>query len=148
MSGLGLGFALHCADVQPQSSRRRGAVSRLPDNVGQALSWQHAPQSIVWMVYARLRRGIQYLQGSSRVVETPTHPSTAPALAPPCTSCRWADRVLAEFFAQGDAEARRGLPVSPLCDRHTTSRPGSQANFIEFVVAPLYAQVGGVWCRV
>ena len=31
-----------------------------------------------------------------------------------------------------------------MCDRDKTSRAGSQINFIEFVVAPLYAQV----CRV
>lgn len=32
-----------------------------------------------------------------------------------------------------------------MCDREKTSRAGSQINFIEFVVAPLYAQVG--WAR-
>jgi hypothetical protein len=29
-----------------------------------------------------------------------------------------------------------------MCDRDKTSRAGSQINFIEFVVAPLFAQVG------
>ncbi len=49
--------------------------------------------------------------------------------------------MLAEFFAQGDRERGAGLAVSPMCDRHTTSRPGSQVNFIEFVVAPLFTMV-------
>ena len=53
----------------------------------------------------------------------------------------WAARVLAEFFAQGDRERREGLPVSPLMDAATTSLPGSQASFIDFVVAPLFHQV-------
>jgi cAMP-specific phosphodiesterase 4 len=51
---------------------------------------------------------------------------------------KWADRVLEEFFAQGDAERAAGLPVSAMCDRGATSRAASQINFIEFVVAPLY----------
>ncbi len=55
--------------------------------------------------------------------------------------CRWANRVLEEFFLQGDQERAQGLPVSPLMDRHTTSLAISQINFIEFVVAPLFHQV-------
>lgn len=54
---------------------------------------------------------------------------------------KWADNVLNEFFRQGDAERQHGLKVSPLCDRDTTSRPGSQINFLEFVIAPLYFHV-------
>lgn len=56
-------------------------------------------------------------------------------------ACRWANRVLEEFFLQGDQERAQGLPVSPLMDRHTTSLAISQINFIEFVVAPLFHQV-------
>jgi hypothetical protein len=54
---------------------------------------------------------------------------------------KWADRVLGEFFAQGDREREAGCPISPMCDRAATSRGGSQVNFIEFVVAPLFAMV-------
>lgn len=49
--------------------------------------------------------------------------------------------MLDEFFRQGDAERQHGLPISPLCDRDTTSRPVSQINFLEFVIAPLYYHV-------
>jgi len=49
----------------------------------------------------------------------------------------WAWRVLDEFFAQGDEERRLGIPVGALNDRKTTSRPGSQHGFINFLVAPL-----------
>ena len=50
----------------------------------------------------------------------------------------WADRCLEEFFAQGDIEKARGLPVSPLCDRETTFRPQSQIGFIKFVILPTF----------
>jgi len=49
----------------------------------------------------------------------------------------WADRVLDEFFAQGDEEKARGLPVGMLNDRDRVNRPGSQHGFIHYMVAPL-----------
>ena len=55
---------------------------------------------------------------------------------------KWAHRVVSEFFAQGDAERGLGLPVSPLNDRHAAaagSFAAGQINFVEFVVAPLFA---------
>ena len=54
----------------------------------------------------------------------------------------WADRVLEEFFLQGDKEAELALPISPLCDRRTTSRPQSQIGFINFIVLPAYELLG------
>jgi len=54
----------------------------------------------------------------------------------------WADLCLEEFFAQGDEEKRRGLDVSPLCDRDTTDLCGSQIGFIKFVVKPMFEVVG------
>ena len=57
---------------------------------------------------------------------------------PHLVSVKWTDRVLEEFFLQGDEEAQLGLPVSPLCDRETTKKPDSQMGFIQFVVKPGY----------
>jgi len=51
---------------------------------------------------------------------------------------QWTDRVLTEFFRQGDKEKEMGLPVSPLCDRETTSRPDSQLGFIEYIIRPSF----------
>jgi len=51
---------------------------------------------------------------------------------------KWTDRCLEEFFRQGDEEKKLSLPVSPLCDRDTTSRADSQIGFIKFVVAPAF----------
>mmetsp|Transcript_28493 Transcript_28493/g.41419 ORF Transcript_28493/g.41419 Transcript_28493/m.41419 type:complete len:589 (+) Transcript_28493:95-1861(+) len=53
----------------------------------------------------------------------------------------WADLVLEEFFAQGDAEMMHGLPVSPLCHRKTTGRAESQIGFTNFVVKPTFEQL-------
>merc|ERR1712087_529841 len=49
----------------------------------------------------------------------------------------WANKVLEEFFQQGDEEARLGVPVQALNDRNKVNRPFSQVGFIEFLVVPL-----------
>jgi cAMP-specific phosphodiesterase 4 len=55
----------------------------------------------------------------------------------PFSICQaWAQRVLDEFFAQGDKEKSLGLPVGMLNDRDKVNRPGSQHGFITLVVAP------------
>ena len=41
---------------------------------------------------------------------------------------QWTDRVMEEFFRQGDLEREQGLEVSPMCDRHSASIEQSQVN--------------------
>lgn len=55
-------------------------------------------------------------------------------------SRKWSYKVCEEFFRQGDYERRLNLPVTPLCDRHSTSIPKIQAGFFKFVVTPLYEE--------
>ncbi|XP_020286140.1 uncharacterized protein LOC109855871 isoform X2 [Pseudomyrmex gracilis] len=55
-------------------------------------------------------------------------------------SKKWSYKVCEEFFRQGDYERRLNLPVTPLCDRHTTSIPKIQAGFFKHVVTPLYVE--------
>lgn len=57
---------------------------------------------------------------------------------PPYIAERWADRILEEFFRQGDKERGAGHVISPLCDSSSTSKPGSQLDFLEFIVIPLF----------
>eukprot|EP00568_Trieres_chinensis_P004841 CAMPEP_0183291906 /NCGR_PEP_ID=MMETSP0160_2-20130417/1157_1 /TAXON_ID=2839 ORGANISM="Odontella Sinensis, Strain Grunow 1884" /NCGR_SAMPLE_ID=MMETSP0160_2 /ASSEMBLY_ACC=CAM_ASM_000250 /LENGTH=524 /DNA_ID=CAMNT_0025452777 /DNA_START=12 /DNA_END=1586 /DNA_ORIENTATION=+ len=54
----------------------------------------------------------------------------------------WTDRCLEEFFRQGDKEKKLGFPVSPLCDRETTSRAEAQIGFIQYVVKPSFEVLG------
>ncbi|XP_046859898.1 calcium/calmodulin-dependent 3',5'-cyclic nucleotide phosphodiesterase 1A-like isoform X2 [Xenia sp. Carnegie-2017] len=60
---------------------------------------------------------------------------------------KWADRVMEEFFEQGDIEKNLGLPLSPLCDRKTTVIPESQVSFINIILAPSLDLCGDVLDR-
>lgn len=53
---------------------------------------------------------------------------------------KWTQRVLDEFWMQGDQERRLGLPISPLCDRVSGIHnvPSTQIGFMNFVVSPMY----------
>ncbi|XP_039286708.1 uncharacterized protein LOC111045382 isoform X3 [Nilaparvata lugens] len=55
-------------------------------------------------------------------------------------SSKWAHKVCEEFFRQGDYERQLNLPVTSLCDRHSTSVPKIQTGFYRFVVAPLFEE--------
>ncbi|CAE7381772.1 Pde9a [Symbiodinium pilosum] len=57
----------------------------------------------------------------------------------------WAEKCLEEFFAQGDQERSRGIPVQFLNDRQKLNRPTSQIGFIEFMIAPLFAAQIWLW---
>jgi len=61
---------------------------------------------------------------------------------PKYLSLQWTDRILDEFFRQGDQEKDMKLPVSPLCDRNTTSRPDSQMGFINYIIRPSFELLG------
>lgn len=53
----------------------------------------------------------------------------------------WAEKVVEEFFKQGDIERELGISISFLCDRHTVSLPQSQIGFIEGIVNPLFSVI-------
>ncbi len=40
----------------------------------------------------------------------------------------WVERIMEEFFRQGDKERDQGLDISPMCDRHNASIEKSQAR--------------------
>merc|ERR1712046_88634 len=56
----------------------------------------------------------------------------------------WADRVLEEFFAQGDKEREAHMPISPLCDRVTVSKAKSQIGFVNFIVRPMFQGLSSI----
>ena len=41
---------------------------------------------------------------------------------------QWTDRIIQEFFEQGDLERDLGLDISPMCDRHTATVEKSQVS--------------------
>lgn len=53
----------------------------------------------------------------------------------------WAIMVQEEFFAQGDKEKEKNLPVSPFMDRDKPALPRMQINFIEYLVQPLFSSL-------
>ena len=54
----------------------------------------------------------------------------------------WINRVMSEFFRQGEKERSKGLDISTLCDRSNADLPMSQVNFINYIVEPLWTYVG------
>ena len=54
---------------------------------------------------------------------------------------QWVEKVMGEFWVQGDKEKQLGIPVSFLCDRKTTKVPNSQIGFMDGIVLPLLTTV-------
>jgi len=54
---------------------------------------------------------------------------------------RWVDKVMGEFWNQGDREKEIKLPISFLCDRNTTSVFKAQLGFIDGIVFPLLTTI-------
>ena len=50
----------------------------------------------------------------------------------------WGKRVMREYWAQGEREKRRNLPIGPLNDRSKVDFYGAQGWFIENQVTPLF----------
>jgi len=53
---------------------------------------------------------------------------------------RWAKNIAAEFYDQGDVEARLKLDISPFMDRsrHMSDFAKGQSSFISFVIEPMF----------
>ncbi|KAJ8359796.1 hypothetical protein SKAU_G00163210 [Synaphobranchus kaupii] len=55
---------------------------------------------------------------------------------------QWTDRIMEEFFSQGDRERDRGMEISPMCDKQNASVEKSQVGFIDYIVHPLWETWG------
>ena len=53
---------------------------------------------------------------------------------------RWTERVMKEFWMQGDKEASLGLPISAFMDRKQPQVQTCQIGFINVLVKPLYVE--------
>ena len=60
---------------------------------------------------------------------------------------KWANRIAEEFYLQGEAEARMGLPISPFMDRrkHDTDFHKGQVSFMNYIVCPLFDSISEVF---
>lgn len=56
---------------------------------------------------------------------------------------KWSNLVMEEFFAQGDIEKDKGVPISMFCDRFLTDVPKAQAGFLRNICIPLIE----IWCN-
>ena len=57
------------------------------------------------------------------------------------TYLKWTEKVMEEFWNQGDKEKALHLPISFLCDRNTVNIPKSQIGFMEGICSPLISTV-------
>jgi len=81
----------------------------------------------------------------STALEWLTHAADVSSTTKPAEiSHRWTDCVVREFFVQGDRERALGLPLSPLCDRHTVSKATSQVGFVNFIVRPMFQATASI----
>ncbi|XP_024049992.2 cAMP-specific 3',5'-cyclic phosphodiesterase 4C isoform X2 [Terrapene carolina triunguis] len=51
---------------------------------------------------------------------------------------QWTDRIMVEFFHQGDREREKGMEISPMCDKLSASVEKSQVGFIDYIAHPLW----------
>jgi len=50
---------------------------------------------------------------------------------------QWTERIMQEFFRQGDLEREQGLEISPMCDRNNASVEQSQVrNALPGLIVP------------
>lgn len=53
----------------------------------------------------------------------------------------WAERVMKEFWIQGDLEKEKKMPVSYLCDRNIFTVAKAQIGFIDGIVLPFFKSI-------
>ena len=46
---------------------------------------------------------------------------------------QWVDRIMEEFFRQGDREREIGMEISPMCDRYNATIEKSQVTYVFLV---------------
>ena len=51
---------------------------------------------------------------------------------------KWNNAIIDEFYQQGDEELRRGMAISPLCDRREPRVAQVQCGFIDLIVRPVF----------
>jgi len=121
---LGTDLALHFSkledikDLKPQGRRSSMKIQEKDSNVNNDTIFT----SYSWKV-------MSFLMHMADICNTAKRRST---------SVRWTNRLLSEFFKQGDKEKEMGLPISPLCDRDDTPLASSQLKFMNNFIRPSF----------
>ncbi|CAK0861549.1 unnamed protein product [Prorocentrum cordatum] len=137
-----------CVNIQKYMRRGLVAMVLATDMSGHAKHVQKLHEiggdEEAWLTVAPEGQEEEFVERKLFLLETVLH---AADLSSPCRPrsimLGWTQRVLAEFWSQGDEEIRLGLPVSPLCDRQAglATVPKGQLGFLQFVVQPFYTQI-------
>ena len=53
---------------------------------------------------------------------------------------QWVDRIMEEFFRQGDREREIGMEISPMCDRYNATIEKSQVTNVFLVRRSIYIE--------
>jgi len=127
-----------------QQQMRRGMIE-IVLGTDMAKHNQHQKSLMSWVANkptAETPAGEQaFLQDKLELLEVLAH---AADISNPCLPHHmmlfWAERVLSEFWLQGDEESRLNLEFSPMCERAVgeSSVPKQQIGFLNFVIAPFF----------
>ena len=80
---------------------------------------------------------------ASKLIPLCVHTGDLSNPAKPLRMCReWADRILKEFWRQGDMERELQIEITGINDRYTNKKPTSQTGFINFVIKPWFEHWG------
>jgi len=95
--------------------------------------------------HERVLRGLQS-NDDERVYEAALHAADLGGTGKtPALAFEWTERVLQEFYHQGDLERNAGMPVIPVNDRFARQPKGVfQEGFISAIVLPLYKALHAV----
>ena len=55
---------------------------------------------------------------------------------------QWTDRIMVEFFTQGDRERDKGMEISPMCDKHNASIEKNQVTSLALRVRTSHGTQG------
>lgn len=79
-----------------------------------------------WLGDASVKKNKQY-QYLLQVLQNMVHCADLSNPTKPLELYRqWTDRIMVEFFTQGDRERDKGMEISPMCDKHNASIEKSQ----------------------
>lgn len=89
---------------------------------------QLATLQITWTIKLNSQQALISV-GFSQVLQNMVHCADLSNPTKPLQIYRqWTDRIMEEFFSQGDRERERGMEISAMCDKHNASVEKNQVD--------------------